>query len=269
MAAMAAIHPTALVDPAAEIDESVEIGPFCIIEASCRLGAGCVVQAHAQICARVSLGAGCSVGRGTVLGEAPQSLGFDPATPSFLEIGPENVFREYVTVHRGASAESVTRIGTGNYFMVNSHVGHDCSIGDENVVANACLIAGHVTLGNRAFLGGGSVFHQYIRIGDLSMSQGNARLSQDVPPYTIVAGLNEIRGLNSVGLRRAGIGPDGRKDLKRAFQLLYRSERNLQQALNEASEGSWSEEAHRFLDFHRAPSRQGICRHRATPSTPR
>lgn len=263
---MADIHPTALVDPGAEIDSSAVIGPFCIVEAGARIGPGCILQAHAQVCSHTRLGPRCRVGRGAVLGETPQDLHFNRDTVSYLEIGPDNEFREYVTIHRGAREGSATRLGTGNYFMVDSHVGHDCVIGDRNIVANACLLAGFVTMGSRAFLGGGSVFHQFIRIGDLAMSQGNARLSQDVPPYTLVAGLNEIRGLNVVGLRRAGFDAEQRKEIRRAFDLLYRSGKNLSQALEQAGQSSWSGVAGALIDFHRTPSRQGICRLRKSLS---
>lgn len=257
---MATIHPTALVDPAAEIDEAAVIGPYCIVEPDVRIGPGCVLQAHAQICSHTRLGADCQVGRAAVLGDLPQDIHFAPETVSYLDIGSGNVFREHVTVHRGARAGSSTRLGNGNYLMVGAHVGHDCIIGDQNIVANACLLAGFVTLGNRAFLGGGSVFHQFIRIGDLAMSQGNARVSQDVPPYCLVAGLNGLRGLNVVGLRRAGFPSAARFEIRQAFDLLYRSGKNVSQALEEAGLRTWNEAAAALIRFHRTPSRQGICR---------
>jgi UDP-N-acetylglucosamine acyltransferase len=257
---MAVVHSTALVDPLAEIDTSAVIGPFCVVEARARIGANCTLLAHAQICSHTTLASGCLVGRGAILGDLPQDLHFQPGTVSFLEIGPDNVFREHVTIHRGSKEGSTTRLGSGNFFMVGSHVGHDCTIGDGNVVANACLLAGYVTMGNRAFLGGGSVFHQFIRIGDLAMTQGNARASQDVPPYTLVAGLNEIRGLNVVGLRRAGFTPETRHEIRRAFDLLERSGMNLSQALQEAAGQTWGEAAGGLISFYQNPSRQGICR---------
>lgn len=263
---MADIHPTALVDPGAEVDPSAVIGPFCIVEAHTRIAAGCVLQAHAQICAHTTLGPRCKVGRGAILGELPQDIHFQADTVSFVNIGAGNEFREFVTVHRGSREGSTTRIGNGNYLMVDSHVGHDCVVGDGNIIANACLLGGFVTMGNRAFLGGGSLFHQFIRIGDLAMVQGNARVSQDVPPYTLVAGLNGIRGLNVVGLRRAGYTPEARLDIRRAFSLLHRSKMNLSLALAEAARHAWSEPAAALIDFHRTPSRQGICRLRKTSS---
>lgn len=257
---MANIHSTAVIDSTAEIDELAEIGPYCIIEADVRIGAGCILRAQAQICAHTRLGPDCEVGRGAVLGDLPQDIHFSPDTVSFLEIGSGNIIREHVTVHRSARDGGATRIGNGNYFMAGSHVGHDCLIGDRNIVANACLLAGFVTMGNRAFLGGGSVFHQFIRIGDLAMSQGNARVSQDIPPYCLVAGLNELWGLNVVGLRRAGFATADRQAIRQAFDLLHRSGKNLSQALAAAAEQTWPAPSAAFIDFHRTPSRQGICR---------
>lgn len=260
MSAHVSIHPTAIVEDGATLGAGVSIGAYAIVGAQAKIGAGCRILPHAQIVNDVELGENCTVGRGTILGDDPQSLGFDPATPSSLQIGANNQFREHVTVHRGAKPGSVTRIGVANYFMVGCHVGHDSVIGDRNIIANACLLGGHVVVGNRAFLGGGAGFHQFTRIGDLAMVQGNAIVNRDVPPYVIAGAQSQLFGLNTVGLRRAEIPADRRDEIRRVFRHIFRGDLNLGQALEQVREQEWGEEARRFLDFVGAPSHQGICR---------
>ncbi len=257
------IHPTAVIEDGATLGPGVSVGPYAIIGAQVKVGAGCRIQAHAQVINDVELGENCLVGRGAILGDDPQSISFDPATPSSLRIGPNNQFREHVTIHRGAKEGSSTMIGSGNYFMVGSHVGHDAVIGDRNIIANACLLGGHVTVGNRAFLGGGAGFHQFTRVGDLAMVQGNAIVNRDVPPYVLAGAQSQLFGLNSIGLRRAEISADRRDDIKRAFHLIFRGDLNLSQALALAEQREWCQEAAQLLDFLRAPSHQGICRVRS------
>jgi len=254
------IHPTALVEDGASLAADVFVGPYAVVGPLAKIGAGCRILAHAQIVNDVELGENCLVGRGAVLGDDPQSLGFDPQTPSSLRIGPNNQFREHVTIHRGAKPGSATKIGSSNFFMVGSHVGHDSVIGDRNVIANACLLGGHVTVGNRAFLGGGAGFHQFTRIGDLAMVQGNAIVNRDVPPYVIAGAQSQLFGLNTVGLRRAEIPSDRRDEIRRVFRHIFRSDLNLGQALEQALGQEWGEEARCFLEFVGAPSHQGICR---------
>ncbi|MBU6300481.1 MAG: acyl-ACP--UDP-N-acetylglucosamine O-acyltransferase [Verrucomicrobia bacterium] len=254
------IHPTAIIEDGAILGPGVFIGPYAIVGPHATIGAGCRIEAHAQVVNEVHLGEDCLVGRGAILGDHPQSISFDPATPSSLRIGARNQFREHVTVHRGAKEGSATIIGSDNYFMVGSHVGHDAVIGDRNIIANACLLGGHVVVGNRAFLGGGAGFHQFTRVGDLAMVQGNAIVNRDVPPYVIAGAQSQLFGLNTIGLRRAGIPPEHRDDLKRAFHLVFRGDLNLSQALAQAASREWSEEAGRLLEFLRASSHQGICR---------
>jgi UDP-N-acetylglucosamine acyltransferase len=260
------IHPTAIIESGASLGPGVVIGPYAIIGSQAQIGAGCRIQAHAQVINDVQLGEDCLVGRGAVLGDDPQSISFDPSTPSSLQIGARNQFREHVTVHRGAKEGSATVIGSDNYFMVGCHVGHDAVIGNRNIIANACLLGGHVVVGDRAFLGGGAGFHQFTRIGDLAMVQGNAIVNRDVPPYVIAGAQSQLFGLNTIGLRRAGISAERRDDIKRAFHLVFRGDLNLSQALASAEEREWSEEAGRLLDFLRAPSHQGICRVRSRGS---
>jgi len=254
------IHPTAAVAAGAEIAEDVVVGPFAVIDAKVRIRAGCRIEGHAQLLNSVELGESCEVGHGAIIGGNPQDLGFDRATPSGIVIGARNVFREHVTVNRSSVEGGATRIGDGNYLMASSHAGHDVVIGDNNVIANACMLGGHVTVGNSTFLGGGGGFHQFVRIGDLCMVKGLTAISQDVPPFVIMSGSNDVRGLNSIGLRRAGYDKETRDSIKLAFTIVMREGHNIDAALEKAAANALKPEAEAFVEFFRTPSRKGICR---------
>ena len=253
------IHPTALIDPQAEIAESAEIGPFVVIESGVKIGADCVIQAHAQVIGSVEIGDRCKIGHNAVIGGVPQDLSFDESTQSGVRIGTGNVFREHVTVHRSSRENGVTEIGCDNMLMVGCHVGHDSVIGDRNILANQCLLGGHVHLGDGAFLGGGAAFHQFVRVGDLCMVKGLAAISQDVPPYVLASDSNRVRGLNSVGMRRAGLSAVTRQSVKEAFRQIFLEGLNLKQALDAAADRMWEPEAMGFIDFFRVKTSRGVC----------
>lgn len=252
------IHPTALVSPEAELGREVRIGPGAIVEGGTILGDGCEVRAHAVIAAGTRMGPGNQIGYGAIVGAEPQDLSWDGA-PSRVVLGEGNVIREHVTIHRGAKPESETRIGDGNYLMVGCHVGHNCIVGDRTIIVNHVLLAGYVRVGDRAFLGGGSVFHQHVRIGELVMVRGGIRIGMDIPPFLMAVDENEVAGVNRVGLRRAGFSEETRRRIEAAYRLLYGSGRNISQALEEM-ERRWptEEEVRRMIDFVRA-SRRGVC----------
>jgi UDP-N-acetylglucosamine acyltransferase len=253
------IHPTAIVDPGAELGEEVEIGPLAIIEAGVRIGRRCVIRGHAQLVGRVSLGEGCEIGHGAVVGADPQDLGFDRRIESGVEIGSHNVIREHVTIHRSTRDGGHTRMGDRNLLMVGCHLGHDVEIGHSNILANGSMLGGHVHLGSGAFLGGGTGVHQFVRLGDRCMAQGHASISQDVPPYVLVADTNRICGLNVVGMRRAGFSAATRANVKEAFHRIYLAKRNREEALESTLAGDWGPEALAFIEFFRSPSKRGIC----------
>ncbi len=254
------IHPTALIDPSAKIDPTTHIGPYVVIDGPAEIGAGCKIEAHAQIVGHVVVGEGTWIGRGAVIGAEPQDLSFDPATQSSVVLGKKNIIREHVTIHRGSKPGGVTRIGDENFLMVGSHLAHDVVMGDKNIVANAVLLAGHVHVGNHTFMGGGSVFHQFLRVGDYCLAQGNGTYSQDIPHYCAAMLFNQLTGLNVIGLRRQGFTADERGEIKEMFRLLFCSDMNLSQAVAQASTREWSEKARRLLDFMRGPSKKGVCR---------
>ena len=257
---MKTIHHTAIVDPSSEIGEGVEIGPYACISAGVTLGSGCRILGHAQVLSGVKLGESCEVGHGTVIGGDPQDFKFSREISSGVEVGAGTVFREHVTVHRGSREGSLTVIGESNFLMAGAHVGHDVRMGDHNVLANNCLLGGEIDVGEGNFFGGGSAFHQFVRVGSLCMVKGLTAISQDVPPFVMVSGSNQVRGLNVVGMSRAGFDKDQRLGVKAAFNHIYRSGMNLSQALAAAEEMEWGSEAMQFIDFFRGESKKGVCR---------
>ncbi len=254
------IHPTALVADGAKIADDVEIGPYSIISAESEIGAGCLIGAHVILENRVVLGEGTKVGHGTILGGNPQALGFDQARrDTGVRIGKNNTIREHVTINRATAENTDTSVGDDNFLMTGCHLAHDCRIGNKVILANTVLMAGHVEVDDGAFLGGGSVFHQFIRVGRLAMVRGGCRFSKDIPPFCVAAGTNLAMGLNSIGLRRAGLSAEARMDLKRAFRLLYLSNLNVSQALEASEKETWGPEAKLFFDFAREAKKKGIC----------
>ncbi len=253
------IHPTAVVDPGAQLAEGVEIGPYACVGAEVQIGPRTVVQSHAVIEGAVRLGADNQIGHGAVIGTFPQDLAFKPGTRSGVEIGSGNIIREYATIHRGTVEGSATRLGNENFLMAGAHLGHNCTLGDKVIIANNCLLGGHVSVEDSAFLGGGCVFHQFMRVGRLAIAQGLSAFSKDIPPFCLAAERNLVFGLNVVGLRRAGFDPVERKELKRAFRLLYESGLNVSQALEQAGKEDWSGPAQTFFEFVRQAKRRGIC----------
>lgn len=253
-----AIHSTAIISPKAEIGVDVEIGPYSVISDNATIGDGCRLGPHVTIMEYARLGAGCEVHSGAVLGDTPQDLGFK-GVESFVEIGDKCVIRECVTIHRGTEEGTVTKVGSGCFLMACAHVAHNCTLGNNVIMANCSVLAGHVHIGERVFLSGGTAVHQFVRIGRLSMLGGNSACSKDVPPFCTVepCGLNGVKGLNVVGMRRSGMDAAQRQDVKRAFKLLYASGLNVQQAL-EQIDLLESDVAREMSEFVRT-SKRGIC----------
>jgi UDP-N-acetylglucosamine acyltransferase len=252
-------HPTSLIDPNAQIGVDVEIGAFSIIGPLAVIGEKTVVQSHVVIEGDVAIGTGNFIGHGTIIGARPQDVSFSPERKTRVEIGNDNVIREYCTIHRGSPEGSATKIGDKNFLMAGAHVGHNCVIGNNVVVANNCLLAGHVRVDDSAFLGGGSTFHQHIHIGRLVMVQGSSAFGKDLPPFVIAAERNYVFGLNTVGLRRAGFSAKDRDEIKAAFKLVYQSGLNISQALEKAAEMKFGAPAREFLDFVANAKKRSIC----------
>lgn len=253
------IHATAIIGPEAELADDVTVGPYAILEGPVKVGRGCRIGPHAVITGDTSLGERNVVGPHAVIGAFPQDLAYDPSTPTRVEIGADNTIREFSTIHRGTAPGTATTLGDKNFLMAGAHVGHNCHVGNHCILANNVLLGGHVQVADRVFLGGGSVFHQFVRIGTLAIAQGISGFSKDVPPYTIGAERNEVVGLNFIGLRRAGWTSAQRQEMKRAFQLIYLAGLNVRQALEQAGSETWGAEATAFFDFIAAASKKGIC----------
>jgi len=254
------LHPTAIIDPHAVLGQNVTVGPFVVVEADVEIGDGCTIGPQVVVHRYTTLGAGCRIHAGAVLGDLPQDLGF-AGDVSSVRIGHNCVIREGVTINRGTKAGTATVVGAGCFLMANSHLGHNVQLGDQVIVANGALLAGYVEVGERAFVSGNVLIHQFTRVGRLAMLSGGAGLGKDVPPFCTVHGVmsNTVAGLNLVGLRRAGFSVDERQQIKRAFDLLYRSGRNVTQAVAALKTDFPTGPAAEFAPFIEA-SRRGICR---------
>jgi len=253
------IHSTAIVDPTAKIGADVTIGPYAVIGANVAIGERSTIESHAVIDPDVTIGAGNFIGHAAVIGTAPQDLSFFPERKTYVAIGNENVIREHCTIHRGSADESVTKIGEKNFLMAGAHVGHNCEIANNVIIANNCLLGGHVRVGDGAFLGGACVFHQHMCVGRLAITQGASAFSKDIPPFVIAAERNYIFGLNVVGLRRAGFSAKDRDEIKTAFKLVYASGLNIAQAIEKAGAMKLGAAAQEFLDFVANAKKRGIC----------
>jgi len=253
------IHPTAVVSPLATLGEEVVIGPYAIVDEDVIIGARTRLDAHAQVRRGSVVGEDNQIGSGAIIGADPQFHGFDSQSNTATRVGNKNVIREYVTIHRSIEEEGATLLGDENYLMTGAHLGHDCLVGSHNTLANNVLLGGHVELANHCFLGGGAVFHQFVRIGDYALAQGLAGMSLDVPPYTIAAGINQIAGINAIGLKRAGFDGNTRKEIKEAFRLVYRTDRSIAEVLSDTCPESESPALRAFFDFLRKKSKKGIC----------
>ena len=225
------VHPTAIVDPSAKLGAGTMVGPYCVVEAGVSLGENCWLQHHVTLCGPLDAGRGnrfyayCSIGQQT------QDLKYR-GEPTYLEIGDDNTFREFVTVNRSTAETGKTRIGHRGNFLAYSHVGHDCSVGDAVVFSNNGTLAGHVQVGDHAVIGGLTAVHQFCRIGRFAITGGCSKIVQDVPPFMIADGNPaEVRGINQVGLERAGFPPEKIKPIKEAFRFIYRGKMNTAQAV--------------------------------------
>jgi UDP-N-acetylglucosamine acyltransferase len=255
----AKIHSTAIVDPEAQIGVDVEIGPFSIVGPNATIGDKTTVQSHVVIEGEVAIGTNSFIGHGSVIGAPPQDLSFSPARKTRIEIGNGNVIREYCTIHRGSAEGSATKIGDNNFLMASAHVGHNCEVGNNVIIANSCLLGGYVRVYDGAFLGGGGVFHQNMRIGRLALTQGASGFSKDIPPFVIAAEINYVFGVNVIGLRRAGFSGRDRDEIKAAFKLIYMSGLNISQALEKAATMELGGPAREFFAFVAEAKKRGIC----------
>lgn len=251
------IHPTAIIHPQAKLGANVRIGPYAIIDADVELGADCVVGPHVYLTGVTKIGGGNRFHAGCVIGDMPQDLKYR-GEPTRVIIGDRNVFREYTTVNRATTVKDPTTIGSDNFFMANAHIAHNCVVGSHVIFANGATLGGYAKVQDRAFLSGSCLVHQFCRIGTLAIMQGGTAASKDVPPFTVALGVNEICGLNTVGLRRAGMEPAERLELKKLYHALFRGDQNLREAVTAAQGTFFSPAAKQLLEFV-AATKRGVC----------
>jgi len=256
---MSGIHPTAIVDGAV-LGESVEVGPYAVVEPGAVVGDGTKIGPHALIRSSARIGKGCTIGAGALIGGEPQSIRFDPEIPSFVRVGDGAFIGEYCVIHRATEPEGATEVGAGAFIMGQSHIGHDCKLGERVVMTTFAGLAGHVIVEEGAVLGAFAGVHQFCRIGRLAMVAAQSKVGQDIAPYVVAQGWPaKPVGVNMVGLKRAGIDEDVRLLIRRAFKMLFRSGLDTKSALKEIEAlGECPEIAH-LIEFVRA-SERGIAK---------
>jgi UDP-N-acetylglucosamine acyltransferase len=254
------IHPSALVDPRAVLGRDVCIGAFSIIGPEVSLADGVEIGHHAILEGRIEIGPRAKIGHGSALGGEPQDLNFKKGRPSGIRIGAETVIREYVTIHRSTQPETVTEIGPKCLIMSMSHIAHDCLIGQGVIIISYAGITGHCQIGDYATIGGLTWIAPFIRVGAYAYLGGSSRLTVDLPPYMLAFGNPaEVRSVNVVGLRRAGIAPADRRAVQEAHRMLYRSSLTPQRALEQMRRELPRHPMVDTLVAFVATARRGIC----------
>lgn len=262
---MTRIHPTAIIDPTAQIDPSATIGPYAVVQANTVVGPDTVIHAHAFIDTFTTLGARCQVHPNAVIGGPPQDLKFAGA-PTYVQVGDDCILREGVTIHRGTTPGSTTVVGRRCFLMANSHIAHNCCVGDDVKLANGVLLAGHVEVGDGAFLSGNTGVHQFCRIGKLAMLGGQLRVTRDVPPFVLLGPAGPTT-INVIGLRRAGVTAVERIELRECYRVFYRAGLSPAEATERVAALVQTTPGREFLAFLRAPSKRGFAAYRGR-STP-
>lgn len=249
------IHPSSFVGPNVILEPGVEVGPLCVIEGDVRIGADTKIGSHTVIHGITQIGARCKIGPGAFVGTDPQDRKYAGA-PTRLIVGDDTIIRENVTLHRSTSTDpaKATRVGARCFIMACAHVGHDCVVGDDVVMANSVALGGHVTVGQGAFLGGNTAIHQFVRIGRLAIVGGVEGMAKDIPPFA-AARFNALKGYNAIGCRRSGMTPPAIHTLRRAFRTLLtnRSARRAADILE--AEGDLTPEVTELIQFIRATKR--------------
>jgi len=255
------IHETAIIHPKAELDRNVSIGPYAIISENVQIGAGTTIGSHSVIDPYVSIGQDCQIFQYAAIGGPPQSLKFQ-GEKTFVKIGPKNIIREFVTIHRGTGfGGGVTEVGEENFIMAYSHIAHDCKVGNKVVLSNNTTLGGHIIIGDHATVGGLVAVHQFVRIGDFAFVGGKAAVVKDIPPYMIASGDRaRLHGLNTVGLKRQGFSNHTLSKLKKAYRLIFRFGLTLNEAIERVTaEVEQVPEVVHLIDFIKT-SERGITR---------
>jgi len=257
---MSNIHPSSIVDPNAKLGSGVEIGPFCVIGPNVVLGEACKLHSHVVIEGQTKLGANCEVFPFASLGHIPQDMKYK-GEKSRLEIGSDNIIREYVTMNPGTDGGGlVTRIGSHGLFMAQAHVAHDCQIGDHVILANGATLAGHCEVGDYAILGGLSAVHQFVRIGEHAFIGGMSGVENDVIPFGMVVGPRaSLKGLNVIGIKRRGLNRSQLKQLREAYDLLFAGEGTLAERTEKVEQAFANDESvNKIIEFIQADTSRSL-----------
>lgn len=258
---MSTIHPTAIISPRAELGSAVEVGPYCVVGDGVVLGDGCVLHNHVTIHGPSHIGARNTFYPSACIGQQTQDLKYK-GEPTFLEVGDDNVFREFCTVNRGTLPGSKTLIGSHNHFLAYGHIAHDCVVGSHCIFSNNGTLAGHVVVEDHVIIGGLTAVHQFCRIGAYAITGGCSKIVQDVPPYMIADGNPaEIRGVNLVGLQRAAFPEEDVRALKEAYKALFLRKQNTTAALDSLTQGEYGKNPRieKLAEFIRS-SQRGVTK---------
>ena len=251
------IHPTAIVDPRAKIDSTAQVGPFCVIDGDVEIGAGCRLLHSVYITGWTTIGRDCEIHPHVILGHSPQDIKYH-GERSFCRIGKGCIIRENASVHRGTIPDSETVVGDGCFLLGGAHVGHNCQVGNKVTLINNVLLAGHVTVEDRVTIGGATAVHQFVRIGELAMVAGGARVSMDVPPFALIDAQGRVAGLNRIGLRRNEYGREELTALRDAYRTLYGRAGNFREAISTLGGQAATPATKKLLCFVESPTRRGI-----------
>ncbi|MGA0241705.1 MAG: acyl-ACP--UDP-N-acetylglucosamine O-acyltransferase [Candidatus Marinamargulisbacteria bacterium] len=261
------IHPTASVHASAVLAQGVHVGPYCIINDGVHIGENTLLRAHVMIDKWSQIGANNTIEYGAVIGAPPQDIKYN-GEPSQVVMGDHNQIREYVTINRATGKDNMTKIGSNNMLLTNTHIGHNCTIGDHVVMANVVHLGGHTVIQDYVTIGGLTGVHQFVRIGMGAMVGGYSRLIQDVPPFMLCDGNPAyVRNLNAVGCRRRGMSRSTINELKQLFKLLYRSNLNTKQAIAAFEPKESLPEVDQLLSFIQVDASRGISKKVAVESS--
>ncbi len=254
------IHPTAIVHPEAQLDEDVKVGPYAVVDKNVKIGKSTCIEGFAQILGYTQIGKNCHIFPYAVIGSVPQDLKYK-GEKSFVVIGDNNTIREFVTINPGTEKGSSTIVGNNNLIMAYSHIAHNCKIGNNNILANVATLAGHVEIEDRVVIGGLVAIHQFCRVGSFSIIGGCSKVVQDVPPYSLCDGHPaKVRGINIVGLKRAGFSKEKIEIIRKAYKIIFFENHTFSVARQIIlKELPLLEEINKLLDFI-SSSKRGIAR---------
>lgn len=258
---MPKIHPTALVEAKAELADDVEVGPYCIIGPNVKLGAGCRLLAHVYLSGHATLGRNNVLYPFAALGTDPQDLKYKQGMRSYLRIGDGNVFREGFTANVATDPEAETVIGNNGIFMANSHIAHNCRVGDRVIMVNGAVIGGYSSIGDKCLLSGHTAVHQFCRVGKLAVISGVSAISVDLPPFMIEHGRNgPVQSINLIGLQRNGYPPEEIRALKNVYKIFYRKKQSVKAAVAQIKdEVPLLPPVVEFIDFVESSTRGVLC----------